>query len=117
MLETWYIASIHIEYNVAPYDSINHANEMSISFLMYYFMYDVGYTDCEMLIILNGVPRFGVHGSSNTRFWDMGKSQGQTVPLIRLFLLIFTLVLNIPIIFKYESTYRQKYFYWQLHEM
>lgn len=90
---------------------------MSISFLMYYFMYDVGYTDCEMLIILNGVPRFGVHGSSNTRFWDMGKSQGQTVPLIRLFLLIFTLVLNIPIIFKYESTYRQKYFYWQLHEM
>lgn len=71
---------------------------MSISFLMYYFMYDVGDTDCEMLIILNGVPRFGVHGSSNTRFWDMGKSQGQTVPLIRLFLLIFTLVLNIPII-------------------
>lgn len=41
---------------------------MSISFLMYYFMYDVGDTDCEMLIILNGVPRFGVHGSSNSRF-------------------------------------------------
>ena len=39
---------------------------------MYYFMYDVGYTDCEMLIILNGVPRFWVHRSSSSRFWDMG---------------------------------------------